>query len=205
MEIVNGTTCYTCGNAGQITKSTDGGKTFERVTSFGGEVPNECKMMSFCDENTGIIASEKRLGLTVDGAATWTELTPPAELIAIRMLDAKTFLCVGNDFLLYKTADGGTTWSSVPLGLPLGREYSDKARDTMLFADGENAYTIYCLEKESMRLKSYSTTDNWTSCNENPLPELTLPEGVLYLSPDGSILTLTDTKNDKATAIRRES
>ena len=204
MDIVN-STCYTCGNAGQITKSVDGGMSFTRVADFGMSVPNECRLMSFCDENTGIIAAKKKLAITTDGAESWTELTAPAEITAIRMQDKDTFYIVSSDFTLYKTTDGGSTWENVPMNLPLGNSYDGTIRKAALAIDGDNAYTVYCVEKDSFTMKSYSTTDNWADCVENTLPDVKLYDGVIYLNRSGDILTLTDTEAKIATAIKKES
>lgn len=154
MDVVNGTVCYTCGNGGEITKSTDGGMTFEKMTNFGGSEPNQCCMMSFCDENNGIVAAAKRLAVTADGAATWTELELPFEIAAIKMESPEKFYCVGADLNLYKTADGGATWQGTPMQLPLGDAYITAPRSFTLTVDGDNMFTVFCIESGANTVKA---------------------------------------------------
>lgn len=205
MDIIDGTTCYTCGNGGHVTKSTDGGKTFTRVADFGGSEPSQCCMMSFCDENNGLIASASRLAITADGAATWTELTVPSGILAIRMETPEQFCYVGSDFNFYKTTDGGTTWDAVPMDLPLGDGYLSGLRNFTLSVDGDNMYSVFCIESETKTLKSYSTADGWISCTENKIPEMTgLEKAYIYLNQDGTMMTLTNASEKKAVAMEKQ-
>lgn len=203
MEIIGGNICYTCGNGGHVTKSTDGGKTFTRVADFGSSEPNQCSMMSFCDENNGVIASAKNLAITSDGAASWNELKAPAEIAAIRMVSPEKFYFVGSDFNFYVTEDGGATWAGTPMDLPLADGYLNKPRSFALRVDGENMFTIFCIESESKTLRSYSTADNWLSCTENVIPEYTeLKKAALYFNNDGSLMTLTNMYSKKVVALK---
>lgn len=206
MEMVDENIVYTCGNGGHVTKSADGGKTFKRVEGFAGDASDQCSMLSFCDENNGIIASLKQLAITADGATSWKEITVPSEILAIRMESPEKFCYIGSDFNFYKTADGGATWESVPMNLPLGTAYRADIRNNVVFSiDGENMYTVFCVEEETKTLKSYSTADNWLSYAENTLPEMTgLEKSYLYLNRDSSILTLTNVKTKRMYPIKKQ-
>lgn len=202
MDIVNENISYTCGNGAQVTKSTDGGKTFARAADFGGTEPNQCTMMSFADENNGIIASAKRLAVTADGAATWKELKTPSEIAAIRMTDASTFYFVGADFQIYKTTDAGQTWASTSMNLPDKENYKKAAQTFALSVDGKDSYTVYCFGKKDAVLKCYSTTDNWKTCTEHPMPEVSV-SAHLYLSNTGDTLTVNATMGKSAIVLVR--
>lgn len=205
MDIVDGTTIYTCGNGGHVTKSTDGGKTFAKVTNFGGSEPNQCSMLSFIDADNGIIASASDFAITADGGQAWKELEAPADIASIRMVSPDEFYVIGKDFNLYKTVDGGSTWAGTPMNLPLGDAYVNNPRSLAISIDGENAYTVFCIEKDSKTVKSYSTADNWFSFTENTLPEITdIGKSYFYLNHDATIVTLTDTKAKKATAMKKQ-
>lgn len=206
VEGTEGTVCYTCGNAGDVTKSTDGGKTFVKKANFGSMEPNQCKLLSFIDENIGLIASSKRLAITKDGAETWAEITTaPEKISALRMESADKFYFIGEDLNFYKTTDGGVTWESTPLNLPLGEEYLTKIQNLAFSVDGENTYTVFCVEKETKLLKSYSTSDGWATCIENTVAEFKEPNAVLYLNHDGTVLTNTSVINKKATVFEKQS
>lgn len=205
VEGTEGTVCYTCGNAGDVTRSTDGGKTFVKKTNFGSMEPSQCKLLSFIDENTGVIASSKRLAITKDGAETWTEITTaPEKISAIRMESADKFYFIGEDLNFYKTIDGGATWESTPLNLPLGKEYLTEIQNFAFSVDGDNTYTVFCVEKETKLLKSYSTSDGWATCIENTVAEFKAPNAVLYLNHDGTVLTNTSVINKKAIAFEKQ-
>lgn len=202
LDIVNENVVYTCGNAGHITKSVDGGLSFERVESFGGSEPNQCKMMSFCDEDNGIAASAKAVGLTTDGGATWTNITIPTEVSGICMESPDTFYLISNDFNVYKTTDSGATWTSSPLALPENDDYFKETQNFAMHVDGENAYTIYCIQKSTKQLKSYSTTDNWSTCTENPMPDIAM-FATLYINKTGDVLTMNNAIKTTVTALIR--
>ena len=171
---------------------------------FGDFEPNHCQLMSFCDENNGMIASGKRLAVTADGAATWNELDIPFEITAIRMVTQSEFYCIAKGLIMYKTADGGLTWESTPLNLPLGNEYIDFIQNFALSVDGKDEFTVFCVGLRDRELKSYSTIDGWKSCFENLIPEMYANVISLYLNPHGNILTVTDLDRNSITALKKQ-
>lgn len=205
MDMVNENIIYTCGNGGHVTKSVDGGKTYTKMTSFAADASDQGVMMSFCDENNGLVASVSQLAITADGANTWTDIAVPSGLLAIRMESPEKFCYIGSDLNFYKTADGGATWESAPMNLPLGDGYRTDMRNNFVFTiDGENMYTVFCIENENLSLKSYSTADGWLSCTENTVPEITgMKKGYLYMNRDGSIMTVTNVTRKRICPIRK--
>lgn len=203
LDYANDKIIYTCGNKGDVTKSTNGGVTFNKVTSFGDSEPNQCRSLSFCDENNGIIASRERLAITNDGAETWKELDPPSDIVAIRMVAPDTFYIVDTEYSIFKTVDGGSTWEVTPMNLPEGKDYLNEGNNFALFVDADNAYTVFCVQRSTRELKSYSTIDNWGTCKENKVPKLT---GVLtfYGNREGNLVTITNLHENTITVLGKK-
>ncbi len=185
---------YTCGNQGNVTKSTDGGEFFELVSPFGDSEPEQCQVMSFCDENNGIIASDKRMAKTSDGGKTWTEITIPSNIVAIYMTAPDTFYFMDTSFSINKTSDGGTTWETTPTNLK--GNYFTGIKSVALYVDAENAFTIFCTDMNLRELKSFSTIDNWGKIKENKVPKV---KGVLYfyINHKGDTLTISNLNEKK--------
>lgn len=192
IDILDGNICYTCGNT-NVTKSVDGGKTFEKKTDFAST--DNATMISFIDENTGIVASKKVLGITKDGAETWTYLELPSdeEILCIKMETADEFCFIDRSFNIHFTEDGGASWESIPLNLPEGTNYIPVKKNIEITKDCEDVYTIYCVDKDSFMLKSYTTNDRFYSCTENEMPLLKANGYSLHMR--GKYLTLTHAKD----------
>ena len=201
VDIINNTICYTCGNSGEVTKSEDGGKTFVQKAKFGRTEPDQCAMMDFIDENTGIIAAKKDFAITKDGAESWNEITIPtsAEIIYIFMVSADKFYYIDTDLTLNVTEDGGKTWTSGSMNLPEDVDYIPLRKNLEIVVDGEDAYTVYCVQKSTGFLKSYSTTDNFATYTENAVPELKVRASYLHMR--GNNLTIYNNTKRELTVL----
>lgn len=188
LDFVDENIMYACGNQGKVTKSTDGGKSFSVVGVFTEASPCQGVDISFMDENNGIIAAQERMGITSDGGVTWTEVQQSNLIGGILMASPQEFYYIGSDYCLYKTMDSGSTWEKTPLNLPLEKDYNISAQNFAIYKDGENAYTLYCTQKSTKLLKSYSTTDNCVTWSENAMPEVEGP-ALLYLNKEGNVLS----------------
>ncbi len=199
LDILDGKVVYTCGNQGIITKSVDGGVNFEHATDYGDSEPKQCTLMSFCDENTGIAASKGRLGLTTDGGVTWTDLDVPCSILAIRIVDAQNICLLSEDMVLYRTADGGSTWEETQITFPLGDDYYFDLNNIDFSVDGEQAYTFFCIQNSTKRLKCYSTTDNGATFTENLMPDTKMPNvprlATVKLNQPGDVFTVLNLGN----------
>jgi photosystem II stability/assembly factor-like uncharacterized protein len=114
--------------------------------------------------------------LTTDGGATWTDVTPPdlrdrpwakVSLMDASHFDAQTAYAAINTFRLddlrphiYRTRDGGKTWTEIVAGIPDGGTVNvvreDPVRRGLLFAGTELAVYV-----------SFDDGDSWQSLRGN--------------------------------------
>ncbi len=112
-------TVYVVGQSGRLMKSADKGKTWTAATGFTSSDP--LKSIHFPSSRVGFACGDRgRLIRTADAGATWQELAPPAESdwTKVRFTDERTgFLCnsSGEDPQLWRTENGGDTWSRIRL------------------------------------------------------------------------------------------
>ncbi len=198
IDMVDENLCFVTGNS-NVTKSVDGGKTFVKKTDFKGS--EFATMVSFIDENTGIAASRNVFGITNDGAETWNyfELQSDKDIICIKMETADRFFYVDSSLTLYITEDGGNSWTSSALNLPDGDNYVPAKKYIEITVDGENSYTVYCIQKGTFLLKSYSTNDGFATYTENAMPLLKVSGN--YIHVEGNYLTLFNATKKEMTVI----
>jgi hypothetical protein len=130
---------------------------------------------SYLDERTLWVGTDDGLiHVTRDGGKTWSDVTPPAltpwskvSLMDASHFDAGTAYAAINTFRLddlrphiYRTRDGGKTWTHIARGIPDGgiinvvRE--DPKRRGLLFAGSEQAVYV-----------SFNDGDDWQSLRHN--------------------------------------
>ena len=130
---------------------------------------------SYLDEQTIWVGTDDGLiHVTKDGGKAWRDVTPPAltpwskvSLMDASHFDANTAYAAINTFRLddlrphiYRTKDGGTTWTHITTGIPDGgiinvvRE--DPKRRGLLFAGSEQAVYV-----------SFDEGDHWQSLRQN--------------------------------------
>ncbi len=198
IDMIDENICYVTGNT-NVTKSVDGGKTFVKKTDF--KSSEFATMVSFIDENTGIAASKKDFGITKDGAETWNYLELPSdkEIICIKMETADRFFYVDNSLTLHITEDGGNSWTSNALNLPDGDNYAPVKKYIEITVDGDNSYTVYCMQKGTLLLKSYSTNDGFATYTENAMPLLKISGD--YIHVEGDYITLFNANRKEMTVL----
>lgn len=196
VDIPSENVAYSCGNGGHVTKTTDGGETWLTMRDFGDNEPNQCVMMSFSSEEIGMIASEKKLAVTTDGATSWNELTPPAPIVTINMVNDKTAYLLGTDQKLYVTNDAGQTWNETDFGLTGNDNFKWQTQAFAMNFNEDQTVTIFAFDSDRI-LRCYTSTDNGKTVTEETIPEIT--EGLLlYLSIDGKCLTVNTAQGDKS-------
>lgn len=196
LEILDETYAWHSGNGGQVGASNDGGKTWNRVDGFGSGEPDHCRYISFVNARTGWIASDKVLGVTMDGGDNWTGVKLPERLTQISAIaglsnEAVYLLDTGKTGgILFYTNDSGQHWSSLPLGL---KEQCYPVASTsfpaaMRFFDKEQGMII--VNCKGYQLWELDTTDGGKTWHRNLIPG-PKPAGSLFLAPDGKTLTIT--------------
>lgn len=203
IDIINENVAFACGNGKNVTKTTDGGKTWNRVADFGGSSPVMCQMLSFVDENTGFIASELKLAYTNDSGTTWTEREVPAKIMAIHLTSATKGYFVGMDRKLYVTEDAGVTWEAGELNME-GFENCIPVSTSSAFSIAEDGSGIFFFLEKGGLLKCFETKD--ISAAWSKTAELNIMVGketpmYLYLSKDSKYLTLQGMNCDDAVVI----
>jgi hypothetical protein len=112
ISMVDSVLGYACGDEGSIYKTTDGGATWDSVST-----PSalELEEVFFLDALLGYtFGDDDEAYKTTDGGATWASLTigfGTADILAGYFTDANTGWVVGTGGNIYKTTDGGTTWN----------------------------------------------------------------------------------------------
>jgi photosystem II stability/assembly factor-like uncharacterized protein len=119
VQFLDAGTGWCSGDAGTLLKTVDGGATWTRV-----QAPNATEAYTsirFTDKDHGFIGCfpggyGKTVLRTSDGGARWESITVPMDYpksgIAVAFRDARLGLVVGLHGALFRTDDGGTTWSN---------------------------------------------------------------------------------------------
>ena len=92
----------------RLLKSTDGGESWSSITNADS---SKIADISFYDSTTLYIISDG-LKKSIDGCTTFTDINAPANIRKIKFINAQVAFASTAD-KLYKTVDGGTTWSLI--------------------------------------------------------------------------------------------
>lgn len=173
--------------------------------------------LSFIDENRGWMLADLGVGAgsnavavfqTGDGGATWvqTYTNDPnnpesgdslplggikADLVPLNMQTAWVggVVYAPGTLYLYRTEDGGRSWSPVALELPAGAENSELSieNDQMRFVSAEDGFLVLRISDESIRSAVYTTSDGGNTWTLTPtlIPESGMAD---FLSAEEMIL-----------------
>ncbi len=107
---------WVCGYGGRIIRTTDGGNSWRGTTII---ATDQLESIYFVNENVGYASGEGIIFKSVDGGATWLNVTPPNVDV---LLWGSFFLTENLGFVIggscqgpqrfYRTTNGGATWSN---------------------------------------------------------------------------------------------
>lgn len=132
VDFINSSVGYTAGGYSSSMKTTNGGKTWTRIYD---PAPYYAVSVKTLSENAVILHltsftasgsySNSFLVRSIDGGATWRQITNPAEfkVYIFQFLDALNGYVSSPDGKLYITNDGGLNWTEMA-SFPLGNIYS---------------------------------------------------------------------------------
>ena len=109
------------GAAGDIFKSTDGGVTWDLQLSAASDALN---CIRFASVDVGLcVGDTNEIQYTDDSGLHWTTITGPvaqnaADCLTCAIINENSWYVGYDDGELWYTADGGTNWSQLALGLP---------------------------------------------------------------------------------------
>lgn len=147
-----------CSN-GNVYKTVDGGKTWT-LKSSNSSSSNNINKMYFVDSNTGFISQGYMADLlrTTDAGENWKKINSISdEIYSFDFLNAQNGFCAGEDGVIFKTDNGGTTWTWS--GFQNGR-YAGTDIYGLSFVDGMTGFAV------GMNGRIIKTTDggkNWSS------------------------------------------
>lgn len=153
MEILDEQHAWTCGGMTHVRYSNDGGEVWREVAGFGMVRDGPCRLMSFVDLQNGWLASPNHMGVTSDGAASWTVMNSSGAL--------------------YHTNNDGARWTRVSSLKPAGWEFARSvyAVVTMRFMDREHGIVVMYLQQDKKeKLLAFHTVDGARSGLQNGYP-----------------------------------
>ncbi len=115
LEIVNDTLGWACGNSNSLTKTTDGGITWQRVVTP--DYSSDYWWIDFLNESYGFIAANGKVLRTIDGGNSW-EIIQAGDsypLFCVDAIDSLHIAAAGYGDGVYRAKniysnDGGYTW-----------------------------------------------------------------------------------------------
>jgi len=204
VDIVNQTLAWHVGNGGNVRVSTDGGQNWQAAANLSSSGISQ--FISFVDAKTGWAANQTKLWATADGAQKWTEVALPKgakNLVEIVLRTANDGYLLDEAGVLYVTQNGGQHWSSQMLELKDGAMALVKLPHgaAMRFFDADHGLIIASLagggNSELVALRTADGGKTWQK------EDMAVPAkiGSLYLTHDGTTLTIFDTSN-QVTVVR---
>ncbi len=168
---------------GSLMKTVDGGVTWTSTDFDPDNDQGDINDLQFHDAGNGVLATAYNgTYFTTDGGATWVPATvnPSTSQYALCYADATTLFSCGNSQSIFKSADGGATWTSSQAGagtnVNLGIDFVD-ANNGMVTSE-EGAY--------------FKTTDGGATWTPGTIPgQSGLMRGVVMLDLDNIFVCAT--------------
>jgi len=121
LQMFDATNGYAVGSSGKVWKTTDGGHSFEVYA--GATTIQAFNDVNFYNTQYGMVAGNGgQVWKTTDSGNSWVTISNLGNTTgqnSIAMIDSITALVAGSS-IINKTTDGGTTWTPITPGVPLG-------------------------------------------------------------------------------------
>jgi photosystem II stability/assembly factor-like uncharacterized protein len=162
VKAVNANTLFAVGELGTIVKTTDGGRTWNRLV---GETVNNLRGTWFANENIGFAVGDNGIILrTTNGGSSWTTqvIDPSIMFYGVCFSDAKTGTAVGYPSAIYRTTNGGNSWFSQlsgPAATLMAVSFNDANIGTIVGSSGTILRTTNGGAKWSRQLSGFEETD----------------------------------------------
>ncbi len=193
LAYVNDNVGYASCDAGVIARTTDAGHTWTY------DVPGPRVAWSAIDfptETTGyVVGSTGKIMKTTTRGISWTEITSPttANLQALYFFNATTGFIVGDvaagSATIYKTTDGGVTWTSMASGFPI----QTKNLRAISFASATIGYISGAAGLVAKTVDGGTTWTNISITGTNPTP--VSGTSTTYVSQNYPGLAVVDAQN----------
>ncbi len=119
-DLSDGNTGWILLGDGELRKTTDGGHSWETISTLSHELAERAYSLKFTNTSKAFIVGSEGLILTTsDGGVTWQrqESRVSFNLHKVSVADPKHAWAVGNSNIVLETFDGGTTWETVKLDI----------------------------------------------------------------------------------------
>ena len=154
--------------------------------------------MSFADAKTGWTLKRGDIELTTDRGKTWNKVIKPEgvkDIEAISLVTTSEGYLLTSERVLYKTQDGGKTWSSVTLDLKKYEQMKFLPTGTpgyppsvaMRFFDANQGVIVMSLVGGGSKVVALRTADGGQTWTDEEVPT---PIGTFHLTHDGKYLTV---------------
>jgi photosystem II stability/assembly factor-like uncharacterized protein len=205
LRIMDEKVAWSCGNRGNIRMTKDGGKTWLKLTDFGGEKAEPNNEISFINDTLGWSSSKTRLMKTEDGGNTWSDVKLPEgmkKITAIQLIDKDKGYIFDTSGTLFATTDGGENWTSKPSNLEISFDTSYNIGPSVCiqFLDNQKGFIAYKGKDQNTCLAS--TEDGGASWEKVSLPKVEW--GYMYLSTDAKTLTVTSLSDAAITVLSKK-
>jgi photosystem II stability/assembly factor-like uncharacterized protein len=162
VQALSENTLFAVGDLGMIVKTSDGGRTWNRLVSA---TVNHLRGVWFANESAGFAVGDNGIILrTADGGSNWTTqvIDPSITFYSVCFSDAKTGTAVGFPSAIYRTTNGGNSWSSQlsgPASTLMSVSFTDANTGTIVGSSGTILRTTNGGVRWSRQLSGYEETD----------------------------------------------
>jgi hypothetical protein len=194
LELLPGGLAWNCGNGGGNRASVDGGRTWRAIGDFGGDEPDQCRFISFCDATRGWVASPETMASTDDGGLSWVPMRLPEGLeriCAISRRAPEAGCALDGSGAIFATEDSGATWRRIamPDDFPAPSRWLFPAAAMRWTEDGRLVVAVNGAPWGGMgALSVMESRDSGATWSRRTIE---VPCGSVFVSPDGNWIAVS--------------